>query len=388
MERSRLKEHVLARAENRPGVYRWLDADGRILYVGKSVRTRARLLSYFGALQGRDRRNGAKHARLMREAASVAWDYVPNEFAALFREMRLIRAWQPAYNVEHKRGRPVAFAKVTREPAPRIVATTSVARDGARYYGPFSRAGWLAEATNDLARVLGLRDCPADTPTRFGGQLEMFSAKRAPMCLRGDVGGCLAPCAGRCTRAEYMVRVAAARAFLEGRSRAPLDMVASAMAASAQRMAFEEAARMRDRLARLEKLRRRLSVFPGGGLDMNLVYSVPGFGGDDRLYLIRRGRLHGDLPMPKSGPDYRRAAEFVVEAFRPVAEDGERGLDADAAADAMLAARWFSRRRSERRRALPPQQWLARAAGNFKAGTPAASPSAWGEPAPAWRSTG
>lgn len=366
MERSRLKEHVLAAAENRPGVYRWLDGHGRILYVGKSVRTRARLLSYFPDDRGRGRRGAGKRACLMKEAKGVVWDYVPNEFAAVFREMRLIRAWQPEHNVEHKRDRRLAFAKITNEAAPRIVATTRVDEDGARYYGPFGGVRRLSETTNDLARALGLRDCPADTPVRFGGQREIFAAKRAPLCLRGAVGSCLAPCTGRRSRAEYMRRVAAARAFLDGQSRKPLDVLADAMAAAAGRMAFEEAARLRDRLARLEALRQGYLAFPGAGRRMNLVYGVPGFGGDDRLYLIRRGRLHSDLPMPKAGPDYRRAAEHVAEVFRPVADDPASGLDAGAAADAMLAARWFSRRRRERRRALSPEKWLARASRNFE----------------------
>lgn len=370
MERSRLKERVLAGADNRPGVYRWLDRHGRTLYVGKSVRTRARLLSYFNDPRGDHRRGAGKRARLMREATGVAWDYVPNEFAAVFREMRLIRAWRPKYNVEHKRDRPLAFAKITNEPAPRIVATTRVADDGARYYGPFGGVRRLARATTDLARVLGLRDCPADTPVRFGGQLELFGTKRVPLCLRGSVGSCLAPCTGGCARTEYMRRVAAARAFLDGRGRQPLDVLTTAMAAAAKRMAFEEAGRMRDRLARLEDLRRRLSAFPGAGRRMNLVYGVPGFGGDDRLYLIRQGRLHSDLPMPKSAPDYRRAAESVADAFRPGAGDSRSGLDAGAAAEAMLAARWFWRRRRERRRALPPEKWLALAARNFETRAP------------------
>ncbi len=376
MARRRLKEHVLSRAENRPGVYRWLSGDGRILYVGKSVRTRSRLLSYFGE-------TGGKVARLVREAAAVAWDYVPNEFAALHREMRLIRAWQPDYNVEHKRGRRVAFVKVTRERAPRVVVATRVEDDGARYYGPFSRVGWLAEATSDLARALGLRDCPGATPVHFGDQVEMFSPGRPPMCLRAETGSCLAPCAGRCTGAEYRGRASAARAFLEGRGRAPLEAVARAMEAAAERLAFEEAARLRDRLARLEKLRNHVSAFPGRRRNMNLVYSVPGFGGEDRLYLIRRGRLHSDLPLPKTVEDRQRAAGVVEAVFRPAAEDRDAGLDAGAAAEALLAAKWFSRRPRERRRAMEPNRWLATclpAAACSSSSAAAESPLLWRRP--------
>jgi len=90
MATSPLREKVRTHAEDRPGVYRWLGAGGQILYVGKSVRLKSRLLSYF-------REETGKTARLVAEAEDVNWDWKPNEFAALIREMRLIRAWQPEY---------------------------------------------------------------------------------------------------------------------------------------------------------------------------------------------------------------------------------------------------------------------------------------------------
>ena len=102
-----------------------------ILYVGKSVRVKSRLLSYFRA------EPGEKAAKLIRNTLAIEWDYVPNEFAALVREMRLIKRWRPRYNVEHKRKRSFAFIKITREPAPRILPVTRILPDGATYFGPF-----------------------------------------------------------------------------------------------------------------------------------------------------------------------------------------------------------------------------------------------------------
>ena len=139
MECPPLHDEVRTRAEDRPGVYRWLGPDGRILYVGKSVRVRSRLLSYF-------REDTGKAARMVAEARDVNWDYTPNEFAAVVREMRLIRAWQPEYNVQHRRDRRYGFIKITREPAPRLIAVSRVRNDGARYYGPFGRAGKASES--------------------------------------------------------------------------------------------------------------------------------------------------------------------------------------------------------------------------------------------------
>lgn len=340
-----LRARVRACAEDRPGVYRWLAGDGRVLYVGKSVRVRSRLLSYF-------RERGGKLERLVRDAQGVEWDYAPNEFAALFREMRLVRRWRPEYNVEHTRRRRYGFVKLTREPAPRLLSASRVSNDGARYYGPFPRADWLSQAVRDLSRAIGLRDCPGGTPVHFGDQTELFGGARTPLCMRADAGTCPAPCAGRGSRADYDRRVAAAQAFLEARCRRPLEELARSL----------EDASARDRLARLRRFSRRLAAYRGRLHAMNLVYPLEGYQGDDRVYLIRQGRLHSEWPAPATPEARRRLAGVVARAFRPVAEDRLGAMSAVAAAEVLLTAAWFARRPEERRRALDPQEWLARTA--------------------------
>ena len=352
MATSGLREKVRARAEDRPGVYRWLGRGGRILYVGKSVRVRSRLLSYF-------REETGKAARMVAEAEALSWDYTPNEFAALFREMRLIRVWQPEYNVQHKRERRYGFIKVTREPAPRLIPVSRVHGDGARYYGPFGRTAWLARAVHDLSLATGLRDCSGDTPIHFGDQFEMFGGSRVPRCIRVETGTCPGPCAGRCTTAEYDRGVRLARAFLEARSRAPLKELERSIGEAAADLRFEYAATIRDRMATLEKLWNHLSGFRGRIETFNLVYPVSGFGGEDRIYLIRRGRLHGELPWPKSDEARGRANVVVSEAFRPVPADRNGALDADSAAEVLMTVAWFNKRPRERKRAQTPDQWMA-----------------------------
>ncbi len=352
MADSPLREEVRTRAEDRPGVYRWIGADGRILYVGKSVRLRSRLLSYF-------REGAGKAARVVAEAEGVNWDHTPNEFASVVREMRLIRAWRPRYNVQHKRDRRYGFIKITREPAPRLVPVSRARSDGARYYGPFTRTGWLGDAVRALSLATGLRDCPGHTPVHFGDQLEIFAGGRVPRCMRADTGSCLAPCAGRCTAAEYDRRLRLARAFLEGRGRAPLEELARSVDEAAGRLRFEYAAALRDRMATLEKLWDHLSGFRGRVEKLNLVYPVPGHEGDDRIYLIRRGRPCAEVPWPKSDLARRRANAVVEEVFRPVPGDRDGELEADAAAEVLLTVAWFRQRPRERRRALAPERWLA-----------------------------
>lgn len=347
-----LRAYVRAHAENRPGVYRMYGPGDELLYVGKSIRVRSRLLSYFRAPKGE------KAWELIREAARIEWDDIPNEFSALVQEMKLIQRCRPRYNVRHKRKRIYAFVKVTREPAPRILPVTRVAEDNATYYGPFPRVRALSHTVRELGHVLGLRDCPGSTPMFFDDQLEMFGAGRAPRCLRADLRTCLAPCCGRPTAGEYGAAVETARRFLEGRAEKPLRELADRMREASGRMDFEYAALLRDRLERLRSFRDQLVAFRGRVEDLSFVYRVPGFRGDDRLYLIRKGRIRRDLPHPKGARARARAADAVEEVFSD-ADPGPAGLAPDDAAEILLVAQWFRLHPEERRRTTPADRWLA-----------------------------
>jgi excinuclease ABC subunit C len=346
-----LREHVRSQAEDRPGVYRFFGPGDELLYVGKSVRVRTRLLSYFRAARGEKAHDRA------REATRVAWDYIPNEFAALVREMKLIQRWQPRFNVQHRRRRIYAFVKVTREPAPRLVPVTRVAEDGATYYGPFPRVGALVRTVREISQVLGIRDCPATTPIFFGDQLDIFSAKRPPRCMRADLHTCLAPCCGRTSSPEYLRAVDTARRFLEGRAQGPLQEVAERMREASERMDFEYAALLRDRLERLRAFRDDLVAFRGHVEDLTFVYRVPGFHGEDRLYLLRRGRIHRDLPYPKGRKARETAARTVAEVYG-ASDPGPGGLEPEDAAEILLVAQWFRQHPRERRRTMSPERWL------------------------------
>ncbi len=351
-----LRARVRADVENRPGVYRMWGPDDRLLYVGKSVRVRTRLLSYFRAPRSE------KPGELIRETARIDWDYVPDEFGALVREMRLIQRHRPKYNVQHKRKRSYAFVKVTREPAPRVVPTTRVTDDGSTYFGPFPKVGRIQHTIRDLAHVLGLRDCAAATPVIFDDQLDAFAGSaplaRAPACIRAELGTCLAPCCGSPSARAYRDRVTAATRFLEGRGTVPLDELRERMSEAAARRDFEYAALVRDRLERLRLFQQELTAFRGEIDDLTFIYRVPGHRGDDRVHLIRGGRLRATLPHPKTARARRSVSGRIDEVFGAF-EAGPAGLSAQEAAEIFLVARWFRLRPAELERTTPPAEWLA-----------------------------
>lgn len=326
--------------------------DGQLLYVGKSVRIRSRLLSYFTAPRG------DKAWELVRESGRIEWDYLPNEFAALVREMRQIRRAQPRFNVQHRRKKIYVFVKITQETAPRLIPVSRIGADGASYFGPFPRVGAVARVVRELAHTLGLRDCPGDTPVFYSDQLELFQEPGpAPRCLRADLRTCLAPCCGRPTSAEYREAVALARAFLEGRGGKPLGDVEARMAEAAERMDFEYAALLRDRCDRLRRFQDELAAFRGTVEDLTFVYRVPGHLGDDRIYLIRQGRIRRELPLPKSRAARARAVAAVADVYG-APDPGGTALSADQAAEILLVARWFRLRPKELRRTVSPDAWI------------------------------
>jgi excinuclease ABC subunit C len=346
-----LREYVRHHAEDRPGIYRMLGPQEEVLYVGKSVRVKSRLLSYFRA------EPGEKATRLILDTHAIQWEYVPNEFAAVVREMRLIKRWLPRYNVEHKRKRSFAFIKVTNEAAPRLLPVGRVLPDGGNYFGPFPRPGFLALTLRELAHVLGLRDCSGTVPVFFDDQYEIFEKGRTPRCIRADTRSCLGPCCGACSSTDYAERVETARRFLEGRSRHPLGLLEAEMARAAGALDFEYAALVRDRLERLGTLQRELVAFKGRVEGLDFVYRVPGFKGDDRLYLIRKGLVEEEIVRPRGKASRLAAARKVEKVFRkppPLMS----ALTPEAASEILLVARWFRLRKREMSRVATPEAWL------------------------------
>jgi len=331
---------VKSGTEDRPGVYRMIAEDGEVVYVGKSKRLRSRLLSYFRAEYP-----GEKGARIVRQAVRIEWDYLPSEFAALLEELRLIKRHRPRLNVAMKRdGRNYCFIKLTGGIAPKLSVVRGPGQDdNAIYYGPFLGAIGVAEAMRELSDVLGLRDCSADQRMHFADQPELFvEFHRTPGCIRFEVNKCLGPCVGRCTVHQYSDRVAMARGFLDGASDAPLEHLEREMQAASDRLEFERAGTLRDKLRRLEGLREQFGRLRFAVETLSFAYTVPGHAGEDRVYLIRRGRVRRELTAPRTGDDAAVLMEAIQDVFgAPDAKSTE--IPAHEVDELLLLSSWFRR---------------------------------------------
>ena len=342
---------VRKRAENRPGVYRMLTAAGEVVYVGKSKRLRTRLLSYFRCAFPEE-----KGARILREVDHIEWDYTPSEFAALLEELRHIKRLRPRFNVAMKRdARNFCFLKLTPGAAPKLIVVRGASHDDASmYYGPFQGAQRVGEAVRELNDVLGLRDCALDQKMHFADQPELFTNfPRTPGCIRFEVKKCLGPCVGGCTTRQYDDRVRMARAFLDGADDGPVAKLRSEMEAASERLEFERAAALRDKLHRLESLKEQFIRFRFAVETLSFLYPVPGHEGSDRVYLIRRGRVRAELDPPHTADEHARLRDLAAEVFAPVEREPSQ-IPTHEIDELLLLSSWFRRFPAELKRTQAP----------------------------------
>jgi excinuclease ABC subunit C len=335
-----MREHVRVNAADRPGVYRMLAGDGEIVYVGKSKRVRSRLLSYFRAEFPED-----KGARILRDAERIEWDYVPSEFAALLEELKLIKKFRPRFNVAMKYdGRNYCFIKITAGPAAKLLVVRAPGHDdSAIYYGPFVGAMGVGEAVRELNDVLGLRDCSNDQRMNFADQPELFSIfPRTPGCIRFEVKKCLGPCVGGCTVHQYHERFALARAFLDGGHDGPMESLRADMEQASERLEYERAAVLRDKMKRLEALRAQFGRLRFAVETLSFVYNVPGHDGDNRVYLIRRGHVRAELPIPTTPTEAATLLGKIDEVYTPV-ERVTGQIPTHEIDELLLLSSWFRR---------------------------------------------
>jgi excinuclease ABC subunit C len=351
-----LRSAALCSVKNKPGVYRMISEDGGVLYVGKSKRLRTRLQSYF---RGEPHEKGA---RILQETKDIAWEYCPSEFAALLTELRMIKRWRPRFNVAMKRDdRRYVFIKVTRGRAPKLYVVRGSGGGGgsasgasALYYGPFSGASYVRQAVRALNDALGLRDCSEDVKMLFSDQQELFSiGRRTPGCIRYEVKKCLGPCVAGCSSQQYEARLKAAREFLEGRSDGPVDGLRGDMEAASARLEFERAASLRNKVQRLDTLREQFSRLRFALESLSFLYTVPGQGGDDRIYLVRRGTVRAEIKANPASDDERRALDRLIEEVYSPLEPARAPVPSHEIDEILLLSSWFNRFPSELERTRP-----------------------------------
>ena len=358
----KIRERVKRQAQRRPGVYQFHDPAGGVFYVGKAKDLRARLMSYFTAAWP-----DTKASQLIRAAADITWRYLPSEFAALLEELRLIAKLRPFSNVRGTRTlRRIVFVKVTSGTAPKLKVTEQTTDRAARYYGPFQGGYRTADGVRVLTDLLQLRDCAQDRSLAYSDQTDLFDALAMQAgCIRHELGTCLAPCAARCSAAQYRVALEAAVGFLEGRTVQPMGRILDAMNEAAESKDYERAAHWRDKMEALEDLFAAISRLRAATDALSFVYGVRdrtptsvGGGSDDRVYLIHRGVVRAEAPWPTT-PIEKDAFAGTVKRFTTLPKGAPVARTAPEMDQLALVMSWFRQNPDEFDATTPFKDWTA-----------------------------
>jgi excinuclease ABC subunit C len=280
--------HLARGLDGSPGVYRMLNAQNEVLYVGKARNLRARVSNY-----ARPTGHSARIARMIHETAAMMFLTTRTETEALLLEQNLIKQLKPRYNVLLRDDKSFPNILITGDhPFPQIRKHRGRRSDKGHYYGPFASAGAVNRTLNQLQKVFGLRTCSDST----------FESRTRP-CLLYQIRRCAGPCVGLISEADYAALVADARRFLEGRTTHVQETLAAQMQAAAEAMEFERAAALRDRIRALTAIQANQSINPRGVAEADVV-AVHLEGGQAcvQVFFIRAGQSWGNRDFyPRTG---------------------------------------------------------------------------------------
>jgi excinuclease ABC subunit C len=290
-----------------PGVYRFSDPHGRVIYVGKAKNLRSRLTSYFADVAGLHPRT----RQMVTTAAKVEWTVVTTEVEALQLEYNWIKEFDPRFNVRYRDDKSYPMLAVTlNEEFPRLMVYRGPRRKGVRYFGPYSHAWAIRETLDLLTRVFPARTCSA-------GVFKRHSQIERP-CLLGYIDKCAAPCVGRVDAQRHREIVNDFCDFLSGKTDRFARDLERQMTAAADQLDFERAARLRDDLGALKRALEKQAVVLGDGTDADVV----AFADDDleaavQVFHVRGGRVRGQRGwiVEKPGDPGESSEAALVEQF-------------------------------------------------------------------------
>lgn len=295
-----------------PGVYKYRDANQRVIYVGKAKNLRNRLSSYFVDISQLHTRT----AHMILQARSVEWTVVNTEVEALQLEYNWIKEFNPRFNVRFKDDKSYPYLQVTtRDLFPRMSSYRGEKKKNIRYFGPYSHA-WAARETLDLLiTAFPIRTC---TNTVFN----RHKALNRP-CLLGHIDKCCAPCVGRTEPDEYRVMVNQACAFLAGKTDVFLQSISHRMYQAAEAQEFEKAAKLRDSLMALEKTIEKQHVVLQHDTDADFIsIYVDDIDCSVEVFTVRKGRVRGQLNRIFTRPVVTDNRPVVTEN-RPVVTEND-----------------------------------------------------------------
>ena len=334
-----------------PGVYLMKSARGEILYIGKARVLADRVRSYFQ--KGGD--HSPKTALMLSQMADLETIVTRSELEALILESNLVKRHRPRFNVVLRDDKQYPYLRLPiKENFPRLSIVRRVQKDGALYYGPYTPAGALRETLKVIRKVFPLATC----------EIEIDGTAERP-CIEFELKRCMAPCVGNQSRDQYHQIVKQVRQFLEGRDRELLESLRAEMQAAADREVFEEAARLRDRIFKIERTLEKQRVTQTASTEQDVIglaRQVPAQGTavDLQMLFVRGGLLIGrkDFFWPKAADasDEELVRSAIEQFYNKEGLPPKELLVPTPLSEAGLLEAWLSEKKGETVRIIAPER--------------------------------
>ncbi|MBE5805016.1 MAG: excinuclease ABC subunit UvrC [Clostridiales bacterium] len=302
-------ETKIAKLPESPGCYLMKDADGTIIYVGKAVNLKNRVRSYF-----RDTYHTPKVAAMISHIADFDILLCDTNLEALCLECNLIKHHKPYYNILLKDDKHYPYLRVDlKEPFPRLTLARRMEKDGAKYFGPYIGATAVKQVIDAVRGVFPLRTCKQTLPLK---------SPRRP-CINYDIGRCMAPCAGKCTEEAYWDMLDGVLSFLNGDYKQVVDKLKADMISAAEKMQYEKAALIRDKIRDVQGLMERQIAIRTEQAEQDIIaLAQDGLDAMIQIVYVRGGRMiggdHFALPQEGSEEPGEVLASFLTQYY----EDG------------------------------------------------------------------
>lgn len=301
-------EYQIKMLPDKPGVYLMKNALGEVIYVGKAKVLKNRVKQYFRS----DKNHTDKVRAMVSNVAEFEYIVTDSEMEALILECNLIKKYHPKFNVLLKDDKYYPFIKITvNEDYPRVFMTRSFARDGSRYFGPYTDAGAVYEILDLIKKLFSIRSCRKNIiPEKY---------EKRP-CLNYQIGLCSAPCCGYISKEKYAKMIKEITDVLEGKNRDVINKIKALMEKAAEDLEFESAAALRDKIYAIQKISEKQKIITGNfeNEDYIALYS------DDKdysvqIFFVRDGKLLGRehfLLEDTSGmPKSEVTAQFIQQFY-------------------------------------------------------------------------
>jgi len=242
-------EHLIRSLPEKPGVYKYLDKEGKVIYVGKAKNLKKRVSSYFTKTH-----QSGKLKLLVRKIADIKFVVTNSEQDALLLENNLIKKYQPRYNIQLKDDKSFPWICIKNEHFPRIFSTRNVIKDGSEYFGPYASVRMMRTLLDIIRQLYPLRTCSLNLKP------SLIEKKKYKVCLEYHIGNCKAPCVGKQSEAEYLETIGHIRAIIKGNISSVINELKQLMHGAAGKMEFEKAQLIKEKIEILDRYKSKSTI--------------------------------------------------------------------------------------------------------------------------------